>query len=152
MSSDNKIELYQQVILDHNKNPRNFKKLDNPTHWAEGYNPLCGDHLTVYLHVNLDQVIDDVTFVGDGCAISKASASMMTAALKGKKVEEAKVLFDQFHRLIKGDLNPDKEKNNLGKLTIFSSIWHFPARVKCASLSWHTMHGALQKEKSVTTE
>lgn len=152
MSIDSRTELYQQVILDHNKNPRNFKKLEKFTHMAEGYNPLCGDHIYVYLHVNKDNVIDDLSFVGDGCAISKASASMMTANLKGRTIEEAENLFKQFHQLIKGELNPDKDKHSLGKLAIFSGIWHFPARVKCASLSWHTMHGALQKEKTVSTE
>jgi len=152
MTHDSQTELYQQVILEHNKKPKNFKKLDNATHAAEGYNPLCGDHLNVYLHINADQIIDDVSFEGDGCAISRASASMMTASLKGKKVEEAKTLFDQFHSLITGKLNPEKEKNQLGKLAIFSGIWHFPARVKCASLSWHTMKGALDREKKISTE
>ena len=145
-------DLYQEVILEHNKKPRNFRKIDHPTHAAEGYNPLCGDHLHVYLTVGKNNVIEDVAFMGDGCAISKASASMMTASLKGKSVSEAKTLFEQFHRLIKGELNPDKDPHTLGKLAIFSGVWHFPARVKCASLSWHTMKGALEKEKSVTTE
>lgn len=145
-------DLYQEVILEHNKKPRNFRKIEHPTHQAEGYNPLCGDHLHVYLTVGANNIVEDVAFVGDGCAISKASASMMTTALKGKTVEEAETLFDQFHRLIKGELNPDKDKNILGKLAIFSGIWHFPARVKCASLSWHTVHGALNKEKSISTE
>ena len=149
---DNRTELYQQVILEHNKKPKNFKKLDNYTHMAEGYNPLCGDHIFVYVHVNDNSVIDEVSFVGEGCAISKASASMMTTSLKGKTVAEAEDLFNQFHKLIKGDLNPEKNPNTLGKLAIFSGIWHFPARVKCASLSWHTVHGALHKEKSVSTE
>ncbi len=152
MSNDSKYELYQQVILDHNKNPRNFKKLEHPSHWAEGYNPLCGDHLTVYLNVNKEGVIEDLSFVGDGCAISKAAASMMTTFLKGKSVDEAKLIFNEYHELIKGHLNPDKDKHHLGKLTIFSNIWHFPARVKCASLSWHTMKGALEKESKISTE
>ena len=149
---DSKTELYQQVILEHNKTPRNFRKIENCTHVAEGYNPLCGDHLNIYLIVNKNNIIEDVSFVGDGCAISKASASMMTQSIKGKTVQEAENLFEQFHKLIKGDLNPDKDPNTLEKLTVFSGIWHFPARVKCASLSWHTMHGALHKEKSVSTE
>jgi len=140
-----KRELYQQVILEHNKNPKNFKKLDNATHWAEGYNPLCGDHLHVYLQVNGSNTIEDVTFNGDGCAISKASASMMTQSLTGKTIEEATTLFEQFHKLITGKLDPDKDDNVLGKLAIFSGIWHFPARVKCASLCWHTVKGALDK-------
>lgn len=155
MPSDNhnsRSELYQQVILEHNKSPRNFKKLDQPTHSAEGYNPLCGDHLVVYLKLKEDQTIEDISFVGDGCAISKASASMMTTTLKGKTVQDAQNLFEQFHKLIIGQLDPAKDSNTLGKLAVFSGIWHFPARVKCASLSWHTMKGALEKEQSVSTE
>lgn len=152
MSYDSRTELYQQVILEHNKKPRNFKKLDNPTHVAEGYNPLCGDHLHVYLHVNNDNIVDDLSFEGDGCAISKASASMMTQALKGKTSDEAKKLFEQFHKLITGKLNPEKDENDLGKLGIFSGIWHFPARVKCASLCWHTMKGALENKGTISTE
>ena len=153
MNSDSKRDLYQQVILEHNKNPRNFKTLVNATHFAEGYNPLCGDHLKVYMFVNTQDIIEEVSFEGDGCAISKASASMMTASLKGKTIEEAQTLFDQFHRLIKGDLNLDKDPNQLGKLAVFSGIWHYPARVKCASLSWHTMKGALVHVKdSISTE
>ena len=152
MTHGSQTELYQEVILEHNKKPRNFKKLENATHAAEGYNPLCGDHLNIYLHINNDNTIDDISFEGDGCAISRASASMMTTSLKGKKIEEAKNLFEEFHRLITGKLNPDKEPHTLGKLAIFSGIWHFPARVKCASLSWHTMKGALDHEKTITTE
>ncbi len=145
-------DLYQEVIIEHNKKPRNFKKLEHPTHFAEGYNPLCGDHLTVYLAVNKDGIIEGISFLGDGCAISKASASMMTQSLKGKKMEEAKVLFEQFHQLIKGDLNPQKDPNMLGNLRVFSHIWHFPARVKCASLAWHTMKGALEYTEKISTE
>ena len=150
--TSHKHELYQQVILEHNKNPKNFKKIDNPTHKAEGYNPLCGDHLTVYLSVNPQGVISEVSFEGSGCAISKASASMMTTSLKGKTTKEATKLFEQFHKLITGKLNPDKDPHDLGKLAIFSGIWQYPARVKCASLSWHTMNGALNNEKTVSTE
>jgi nitrogen fixation NifU-like protein len=145
-------ELYQQTILEHNRNPRNFKKLEGATHVAEGYNPLCGDHLWVYMKVNGSGIIEDAAFEGSGCAISKASASMMTASLKGKSIDEANVLFEEFHQLVKGDLKPDEQSNHLGKLTVFSGIWQYPARVKCASLSWHTMHGALQKAKTVSTE
>jgi nitrogen fixation NifU-like protein len=152
MSHDSRTELYQQVILEHNKKPRNFKKLDGATHMAQGYNPLCGDHLVIYLRVNQNQIIEDITFEGDGCAISKASSSMMTSALKGKSLDEAKVLFTQFHKLITGELNPDNEKHTLGKLAVFSGIWHFPSRVKCASLAWHAMNGALEHKKSVSTE
>lgn len=152
MTYDSRSELYQQVILEHNKKPRNFGKLADSTHTAEGYNPLCGDHLMVYLHVDKNKTIDNVTFEGDGCAISKASASMMTTSLKGKTIEEAKKLFEQFHKLINGKLNPDKDPNTLGKLAIFSTVWHFPARVKCASLCWHTMKGALENTKTISTE
>ncbi len=151
MSNDSRAELYQQVILDHNKNPRNFKEMPGFTHFAEGYNPLCGDHLKVYAKISND-VIEEVSFVGDGCAISKASASLMTTSLKGKKLAEAKTLFEQFQHLIKGELNPDKDPNVLGKLAVFSGIWHYPARVKCASLSWHTLKGALDNMKSISTE
>jgi len=153
MSYDARTELYQQVIIEHNKKPRNFQKLENATHSAEGYNPLCGDHLHVYLHLNDNKTIDDISFMGDGCAISKASASMMTTSIKGKTIAEAKNLFEQFHKLIIGDLDPDKNQHTLGKLAIFSGIWHFPIRVKCASLAWYTMKGALEgKEESVKTE
>ena len=152
MPYDSRTELYQQVILEHNKNPRNCKKLQNATHVAEGYNPLCGDHLKVYVHVNQNNIIEDIAFEGDGCAISKASTSMMTVSLKGKTVEEAKNLFHQFHRLITGELNPETEEHALGKLAIFSGVWHFPARVKCASLAWHTMNGSLENKKMITTE
>lgn len=152
MTYDSRTELYQQVILEHNKNPRNCRILEQANHTAEGYNPLCGDHLTVYLHVNKEDVIDDITFEGDGCAISRASSSMMTVALKGKTVKEARDLFRQFHRLITGELDPEKEEHTLGKLAVFSGIWHFPARVKCASLAWHTMNGSLENTKTVTTE
>jgi nitrogen fixation NifU-like protein len=145
-------ELYQQVILEHNKKPRNFRKIDGASHWAEGYNPLCGDHLNIYLQVDSSATIQDIAFEGDGCAISKASASMMTMSLKGKTVAEAKELFEQFHSLLIRKLDPQKDKNILGRLTIFSNIWRYPARVKCASMCWHTMKGALDKEKAISTE
>jgi nitrogen fixation NifU-like protein len=145
-------ELYQQTILEHNRNPRNFKKLEGATHVAEGYNPLCGDHLWVYVKVNAGGIIEEAAFEGQGCAISKASASMMTASLKGKSVDQANELFEEFHKLVIGELKPDEHPNHLEKLAVFSGIWQYPARVKCASLGWHTMHGALQKEKSISTE
>lgn len=145
-------ELYQQVILDHNKKPRNFRRLDNPDREQEGYNPLCGDQLTIYLEMDGD-VISDVGFQGSGCAISKASASMMTTAVKGKTIAEAEVLFDEFHRMVKGELDPEQEENHLGRLKILSGVREFPARVKCASLSWHTLHAALEnKGETVSTE
>ncbi|MBF0503802.1 MAG: SUF system NifU family Fe-S cluster assembly protein [Candidatus Omnitrophica bacterium] len=145
-------ELYQQTILEHNRNPRNFRKIEGATHAAEGYNPLCGDHLWVYMKVDSCGVIEDASFEGSGCAISKASASMMTTSLKGKGVQEAQILFEEFHKLVIGELKPDEKPNHLEKLTVFSGIWQYPARVKCASLSWHAMHGALEKAKTVSTE
>ncbi len=152
MNDNNRAELYQQVILEHHRKPRNFGELKCVTHDAEGYNPLCGDHLHVYLHFDKNNIIDNISFKGDGCAISRASASMMTTALKNKSLAQAKVLFDEFHQLILGNLNPEKTSNHLGKLSIFSGIWQYPSRVKCASLCWHTMQGALEKEKTVSTE
>ncbi|MCK5214533.1 MAG: SUF system NifU family Fe-S cluster assembly protein [Candidatus Omnitrophica bacterium] len=145
-------ELYQQVILDHNKNPRNHGKMKGASHVAEGYNPLCGDHLFIYLKIDKNNVIEDITFENDGCAISTASASMMTSALKGKTLDQSQNLFDQFHRLVLKELNPESEANDLGKLKIFSGIWQFPSRVKCATLCWHAMRGALNKDNSVTSE
>lgn len=145
-------ELYQQTILEHNRSPRNFKKLEGATHVAEGYNPLCGDHLWIYMKVNAEGVIETVTFEGNGCAISKASASMMTTALKGKTTAEAKVIFDEFHKLVIGQLKPDSQPNHLDKLTVFSGIWQYPSRVKCAILSWHTMNGAIENQKTISTE
>ncbi|MBF0387883.1 MAG: SUF system NifU family Fe-S cluster assembly protein [Candidatus Omnitrophica bacterium] len=145
-------ELYQQVILEHNKRPRNFLQLDPCTHQAEGYNPLCGDHLNVYLRVSDQGMIEELSFLGDGCAISKASASMMTAALKGKTVEEAGQLFQEFRHLLTKELDPEKDPHSLGKLTVFSGIWKYPSRVKCAVLAWRTMKGALDQEKTIATE
>lgn len=152
MSNNVQADLYQQVILEHNKKPRNFHKIEGATHEAEGFNPLCGDHLWIYLTVGDKGLIDEAAFVGSGCAISKASASMMTVALKGKTVDEARALFDEFHKLLIGELEPEKVPNQLGKLKIFSGIWQYPARVKCAALSWHTMNGALGQLRSVSTE
>jgi nitrogen fixation NifU-like protein len=144
-------ELYQQVILDHNKKPRNFRRLEDANRSAEGHNPLCGDQLTVYLQLE-DEIVKDVSFEGSGCAISKAAASMMTQSIKGKSKQEAETLFNEFHRMVTGELNEEAEPNNLGRLTIFSGVRDFPARVKCASLSWHTMHAALKGEEMVSTE
>lgn len=144
-------ELYQQVILDHNKKPRNFHKLERANRTAEGYNPLCGDQLNIYLQVEDDQV-KDVSFEGSGCAISKASASMMTQAVKGKSKQEAELLFDEFHRMVTGRLNEESEPNQLGRLTIFAGVRDFPVRVKCATLAWHTLHAALNNQPSISTE
>jgi nitrogen fixation NifU-like protein len=144
-------ELYQQVILDHNKRPRNFQKLEGANRVSEGFNPLCGDQLTVYMLMD-EGVVRDLSFVGTGCAISKAAASMMTQALKGKTREEAQALFEQFHRMVTGELDEESEPNQLGRLKIFAGVRDYPARVKCASLPWHTMYAALEGEESASTE
>ena len=144
-------ELYQQVILDHNKKPRNFRKLETANHSAEGYNPLCGDHLTIYLNLE-DDTVKEVGFEGSGCAISKAAASMMTQAVKGKSKEQAEHLFQEFHSMVTGELNAETEQNSLGNLKIFAGVRDFPVRVKCATLPWHTLHAALNKEDQVSTE
>ena len=142
---------YQKVILDHNKKPRNFHKLETANRSAEGYNPLCGDQLTVYMQLE-DEMVKDVSFVGQGCAISKAAASMMTQSVKGKSKQEAELLFDEFHRMVTGELDEEATPNHLGRLTIFSGVRDYPARVKCASLSWHTMRAALHGQEMVSTE
>jgi len=146
-------ELYQEVILDHNKTPRNFRVMEHPTRSVEGYNPLCGDHYTVFVRVEGD-VIKDVSFQGAGCAISKASASVMSSVLKGKTITEAESLFEDFHKLVTGGLNGEADLERLGKLAAFSGVSEFPARVKCASLPWHTLHAALASptETKVSTE
>ena len=144
-------ELYQQVILDHNKKPRNFRKLETANHSAEGFNPLCGDQLTVYLNLE-DDAVKEITFEGSGCAISKAAASMMTQALKGKSKQEAEQLFREFHGMVTGELDEETTTNGLGNLKIFSGVREFPVRVKCASLPWHTMHAALNNQETISTE
>src|SRR6478672_3438694 len=143
-------ELYQQVILDHNKKPRNFRKIEPATHTAEGHNPLCGDQLTIYLDMADDEV-HDVSFEGSGCAISKASASMMTQAVKGKSKQHAEQLFKEFHSMVTGELDEDVD-SELGNLQIFAGVKEFPVRVKCATLPWHTLHAALNKQNLVSTE
>ena len=144
-------ELYQQVILDHNKKPRNFRKLEQANHSAEGYNPLCGDHLTIYVDLE-DNSVKEIAFEGSGCAISKAAASMMTQAVKGKSKEEARALFDEFHSMVTGELDEETQENNLGNLRIFAGVREFPVRVKCATLPWHTLHAALNNEQHASTE
>ncbi len=145
-------ELYQQVILDHNKNPRNFKKIENANHFAEGYNPLCGDRLNIYVELEGGR-IKDISFQGSGCAISKASASLMSSIVKGLPVEEAEKLFEKFHAVITGKITDEENIEELGKLAVFAGVKEFPSRVKCASLAWHTMIAAFkQEEKSVSTE
>ncbi len=148
----NQLDLYQQVILEHNRKPRNFKEISGCSHRSEGLNPLCGDHLQIYLDLNEEGLIKEVSFLGTGCAISKASASMMTTALAGKTMEEAMELFGQFQKLLRGELDPERDANILGKLKIFSGVWQYPSRVKCAALAWHTMRGALQEDVKVSTE
>lgn len=144
-------DLYQEVILEHNKNPRNFRVIEDADQTADGKNPLCGDALRVYVAMDGDTV-SDVSFKGSGCAISKASASMMTQAVKGKTKEQAGNIFDEFHRMVTGDLDIETQENNLGKLKIFAGVLEFPARVKCASLSWHTLNAALHGEGEASTE
>ena len=143
-------ELYQNVILEHNRSPRNFRVLEDASAKAEGHNPLCGDQVTVWVRMEGD-VIGDVSFHGAGCAISRASASLMTAAVKGKTREEAEELFQRFHRLVTGTLGLG-ESETLGKLAVFSGVSEFPIRVKCASLSWHTLKAALEGGRGHGTE
>ncbi len=144
-------ELYQQVILDHNKNPRNFHEMADATRRVDGYNPLCGDHYTVFVRMDGD-TIQEVSFTGSGCAISKASASVMSSTVKGKSRDEAGSLFDTFHRLVTGDTS-SLSAAELGRLAAFSGVSEFPARVKCATLAWHTLKSALEgSEEKVTTE
>lgn len=152
-------ELYQYVVLDHNNNPRNFKKLDKVNRTADGYNPICGDKITLFLQLTSSSspektVIADVGFLGSGCAISKASASMMTQSIKGKSQAEAEELFSAFRSMVTNEhiLN-EQEKDKLGDLSILSGVWNYPARVKCAILSWHTLRAALYGEDdSISTE
>ncbi len=135
-------ELYQEVILDHSRRPRNFRQLERANRTAEGYNPLCGDQITLYLQVEGD-VIENLGFQGDGCAISTASASMMTASLKGKTMADAEALFRAFHHMLTGNGDGAAERETLGKLAVFAGVSEFPVRVKCATLPWHTLHAAL---------
>ncbi|MCX7908276.1 MAG: SUF system NifU family Fe-S cluster assembly protein [Ignavibacteria bacterium] len=140
--------LYQEVILDHNKNPRNFGTLDPFTHKAVGHNPLCGDYVEIFLFIDGD-TIKDVKFKGVGCAISKASASIMTTVLKGKKIEEVKDLFERYHTVLTSKPDEPVDVSNLGKLAVFAGVREFPVRVKCATLPWHTLMEALEKKDSV---
>ena len=142
-------DLYQEVILDHNRRPRNFRTIEAPSHHAEGYNPLCGDRLNLYVQVSGD-TITDVAFEGSGCAISKASASLMTDALKGRTVAEANSLFERFHKVV--TTPPDQPVEDLGKLSVLAGVREFPVRVKCASLAWHTLKAALDREQIASTE
>src|SRR4051794_39256939 len=144
-------ELYQETILEHNKNPRNFREIADANKKALGNNPLCGDALQVFVLLDGD-VINDVAFKGSGCAISKASASMMTQAVKGKTSHEAEELFSEFTKMVRGEIDEEADENHLGRLKIFAGVREFPARVKCASLSWHTLSAALQGDDVVSTE
>ena len=145
-------ELYQEIILDHNKNPQNFHKIENPTCSQEAFNPLCGDHIHLYLKLE-DGIIKDISFEGSGCAISKSSASLMTSVLKGKTVAEADGLFEKFHKLVTSSMDEKQELEALGKLAVFAGVREFPVRVKCASLAWHALRAALDNEqKIVSTE
>lgn len=146
-------ELYQELILDHNRHARNHHALTDATHTAEGYNPLCGDHYQVHLRLNDQGVIEAVAFEGEGCAISKASLSIMTDTLKGKTPDEAKVLFTAFHDLVTGHTPSVETDKPLGKLAVFSGVSKFPSRIKCATLGWHALLGALdQAQGAVSTE
>jgi len=143
-------DLYQEVILEHSKAPRNYKALAEANYKAEGYNPLCGDRFTVYVEMDGDK-IREIGFQGAGCAISKASASMMTQSVKGKTKEEAEKIFNRFHELVTGHSHGDEAE--LGKLAVFSGVSEFPVRVKCATLAWHTLEAALEgKQEKVSTE
>ncbi len=148
-------ELYQSVILDHNKKPRNFRRPEHSNRRADGYNPLCGDKVTVHLFVE-DGVVRDVGFEGSGCAISTASASMMTESIKGKSVAEAERMFERFHHVVTGEIGSepaDDEMAALGKLAVFAGVREYPARVKCATLVWHALHSALAgRPEAVSTE
>jgi nitrogen fixation protein NifU and related proteins len=160
-------ELYQELILEHSKAPRNFRALAEGSRHAEGYNPLCGDHFTVYVEMDGDS-IRDIAFQGAGCAISKASASLMTQSLKGKTKAEAEELFHRFHDLVtsepppapaqqagarNGDGHGDANGEKLGKLAVFAGVRDYPVRVKCATLAWHTLHAALEgSQEPVSTE
>ncbi len=143
-------ELYQEVILDHNRSPRNFRKMESADRKAVGYNPLCGDQYTVYIKMEND-VLKEITFQGSGCAISKASASMMSAVLKGKTRAEMEVLFEKFHKLVTGRSDESDQLDSLGKLAAFAGVSEFPVRVKCAILAWHTVRGALEEKQMVVS-
>ena len=142
--------LYQEVILDHSKRPRNFHSLENADHHAQGYNPLCGDKVTIFLHMDGDRIAD-IGFQGSGCAISTASASILTETLKGKTRAEAQALFEAFHDLVTGHPVKSASAPALGKLAVFSGVAEFPVRVKCASLAWHTLRSALEGSPAVAS-
>jgi nitrogen fixation protein NifU and related proteins len=142
-------DLYQEVILDHNRTPRNFRVLAHPTHRAEGFNPLCGDRLDLFLNVESERIAD-IGFQGSGCAISRASASLMTDALKGRSLGEARDLFRRFHQMV--TTPPDRAVEDMGKLSVLAGVREFPVRVKCATLAWHALQAALDREERTSTE
>ena len=142
-------DLYQEVILDHNKRPRNFRRIEPASHHAEGYNPLCGDKLSLFMQVD-GGVVTDIAFQGSGCAISKASASLMTDSVKGRGVAEVRELFERFHRMVTTPI--DQPVEDLGKLSVLAGVREFPVRVKCASLAWHTLRAALDRAPEASTE
>lgn len=145
-------ELYQEIILEHNRSPRNYGPLENATHVLEGRNPLCGDHYKIYLLIEGD-LVKDVHFEGSGCAISKASASVMTTMVKGRTIKEADEYFEIFHKLVTGEKSADEYIDKIAKIAAFAGVAEFPVRVKCASLAWHTMHKALHgHDKEVSTD
>ena len=143
--------LYQEVILDHNRRPRNFGVMENADHQSEGFNPLCGDRVSVYVKLNRS-VVEEISFQGSGCAISMASASIMTESLKGRRLEEVAALFERFHQLVTGNLDSqDLSEPDLGKLVVFEGVSRYPVRVKCATLTWHTLRAALEKRKEIVS-
>ncbi|MBI5429875.1 MAG: SUF system NifU family Fe-S cluster assembly protein [Nitrosomonadales bacterium] len=144
-------QLYQEVILDHNRKPRNWGAIADANRHAEGHNPLCGDHIKLSMNV-LNDKIDAIAFEGHGCAICKASSSMMTSAVKGKTVREAEMMVEEFRGMTTGTLNPETRENHLGRLKVFAGVKDLPSRVKCAILPWHTLHAALTSVVSVSTE
>ena len=143
--------LYQEVILDHNRRPRNFGVMENADHQSDGFNPLCGDRVSVYVKLNRS-VVEEISFQGSGCAISMASASIMTESLKGRRLEEVAALFERFHQLVTGNLDSqDLSEPDLGKLVVFEGVSRYPVRVKCATLTWHTLRAALEKRKEIVS-
>lgn len=150
-TSTNMSQLYQEVILDHNRKPRNWGAIAGANRHADGHNPLCGDHIKLTLNV-ADEKIEAIAFEGHGCAICKASSSMMTGAVKGKTVQEAETLVEEFRGMTTGTLDPESQESHLGKLKVFAGVKDLPSRVKCAILPWHTLHAALHSEASTSTE
>ena len=146
-------ELYQEILLEHNSKPRNFRKLDQANHTADGFNPLCGDRISLYLQVE-DGIITDVGFQGTGCAISRASASMMTQSIKGKSQKQAREIFEAFRRMVTLGEEQDTDSDTLGDLFVLAGVSRYPARVKCATLSWHTLQAALngKRDRPTSTE